>query len=259
LRRSATQPAPATLARQEASGLTLMEKPLEHALERELATFLHEEYASQGEELYQWYRLRFVPRDIGLAPYNVAIADFVTEHCGEFGRCIEIGAGIGQQSMLLALRKRQTLMIDANFEIFAMATRAFERIANRVYPELPTYMTMIYDWFPDRAPEYVTPDSILCFPTLSWSTTPEQDGKILDTIGSAGAVILSLRQFYRPRDLAEEQSILVEQIRTRGFDPPIDVCVWQEPVDGFMPDRIVFMKKSAKIRRSLFARLGISN
>ena len=64
---------------------------------------------------------------------------------------------------------------------------------------------MIQDWYPRRAPEYVTPNSILCFPTLSFGLTAEQESALFDSLRSAGAVILGLRTFFRLRDSEEEQ------------------------------------------------------
>jgi SAM-dependent methyltransferase len=221
-----------------------MENPLETALERELAAFLKEEYASQREELYQWYRLKFVPHDIGLAPYDIAIADFVTEHCASFGRFVEIGAGIGQQSMLLAVRRYRTWAVEATDHMTALAERAFARVKDRVYPDLPNYMSMVKDIFPNRAQEYVTSDSVLCFPSLSWGLTPEEEVRVLNTIGMAGGVILTLRSFFKARETTEERDILIDQIRQQGFGAPVDVYMRTQMEYSFYPDRIVFMKKS---------------
>ncbi len=123
-----------------------MDSAIEASLNRELLIFLKEELAAQGDGpdgLYQWYRNRFIPASIGLAPYDRAIVRFVLENCGSFDRFIEIGAGIGQECMLLALNRRRTWAVETGHINFAMMKRAVARVTERIDPDLPSYMTMI--------------------------------------------------------------------------------------------------------------------
>ena len=216
---------------------------IERTLERELAKFFRDEYARQGEDLYQWYRCNFVPQNIGIAHYDWRIADFVTEHCGDFRTFVEIGAGIGQQSMLLAVRGKRVVTFEMHEAIFEMARRAFERVQKKVFPELPKYMTQINGRFPDDAKGFIRQDTVLCFPTLSNTTTPEEDARIFDAIGEAGGVILGLDYFFIRRRTDAERQALVEQLRARGFEAPVPVSVTTEDRQGFPPNRIVFMRK----------------
>lgn len=217
-------------------------------LDAELLAFLQEELEAQGsgpDGLYQWYRNRFVPTQIGLSPYDRGIAGFVLEHCAAYERFVEIGAGIGQCCMLLALSRRHSYPVESNHVNFAMMNRAMLRIADRVDTELPNYMTPINVWYPDNAAQYVTTNSLLCFPTLSWGLTPEDEQRILDTMRLAGGVIVGLRTFFLLRESKEEQQTLIDQIRERGFGAPVEVVSWQQPLLGFQPDRVVFMKNEA--------------
>ena len=77
---------------------------------------------------------------------------------------------------------------------------------------------------------------------MSFGIDDETEKKILDALTLAGGVILSLSWFFRGRE-AEEQEILIGQIRSRGFDAPVEVYSWSDFQWGFSPDRIVFMRR----------------
>jgi hypothetical protein len=215
------------------------------ALERELAAFLQEEYEEKGEDFHHWYRTRFIPNNIGLARYDWAIADFVSARRQKFERFVEVGAGIGQQSILLATRGMRVWIVDANKEYVEMGARAISRVARSLSPALPQFVTQVLDWFPRRARDYISPEAVLSFPTLAATTTPEQFEEMLINIGKAKAVILSLRHFMKVRATEAEQEALIEQIRNRGFGRPVDVLAWRTIERSFHPDRIVYFEKEA--------------
>lgn len=225
---------------------------MEGRVDREIAAFLEEEHAAKGDALYGWYRHRFLAANnkyltstIGLAPYDKAIARFVVEHCSFAKRFVEVGAGLAQESMLLAMQGMATYAIETNLANFDMLTRLRARLAQRLDPDLPKRMTPINDFFPRRASEYVDADTILTFPTLSWTIDATQERAIFDSLRAAGGVILSAQDFFRNRPELAEQEELIRQIRSRGFDAPVEVHSWTEWHMGFRPDRIVFMKRSA--------------
>lgn len=224
---------------------------LEARADREIAAFLEEEYDAKGDALYGWYRHRFLaannlylPATIGLAPYDKAIARFVIDHCSFASRFVEVGAGLAQESMLLALQGMSTIAIETNLDNFDMMKRLQGRLTERLDGELPKRMTPFYDFFPTRATEYVDAKTVLAFPTLSWTIDAETEIKILDTLKLAGGVILSAQDFFRNRKDPAEQELLIAQIRSRGFDPPVEVHTWTEWQMGFRPDRIIFMRRS---------------
>lgn len=223
-----------------------MDDALVAALDRELYAFLQEEFEKQGEELYQWYRLRHLPAGIGLSHYDRAIAQFVLDNCSFADHFVEVGAGIGQECMLLALFQRRTVAIETYGPNFRMMERAVARIAERIDPNLPDHMSRIWDHYPERASEYVTDRSILCFPTLSWGLDAEKETALLDSLGAASGVIIGLTYFFDVRRTDEEQECLIDQIRERGFAAPVDVCTWTEWVQGFPPNRIVYFGKASR-------------
>lgn len=222
---------------------------IEARVDREIAAFLEEEYAAQGEDLYQWYRYKFIAANnkrltstIGLAHYDKAIVRFVLQSCPFATRFVEIGAGVAQESMLIALHGLPAFGVDTTPAHMEMMKRLRERLAERLDSGLLERMTPVYDWYPNRAEEYVDAGTVLVFPTLSASTTPEQDIKILDMMKLAGGVILSMEHFFRTRT-PEQQEALLSEIRSRGFDKPVEVFAWGNGDMGFSANRIVFLKR----------------
>ena len=222
---------------------------VEFQVDHTIAMFLEEEYAAKGDKLYIWYRNSFLaannPRltaSIGLAPKDKAIARFVVERCDFATRFVEIGAGVGQASMLLARLGLPAFAVETSHVNFDMMMRARDYVSQRLDPELPERMTPISDFFPVHASEYVNSKTVLAFPSLSFGIDAEMERKILDALPLAGGVILSLTWFFKARDHAEQES-LIAQIRAKGFDAPVEVYSWADFELGFSPDRIVFMKR----------------
>ena len=139
---------------------------------------------------------------------------------------------------------KTTCAIEANVENFTMMKRLVEHLAARLASDLPNRMTPIYDWYPTRAAEYVDSDTILAFPSLSWTLDAAQERTIFDSLSAAGGVILSLYDFFTHRAEPAEQEALVAQIRERGFEAPIEISSWEGANMGFRHDRHVFMRKS---------------
>ena len=222
---------------------------IEAQVDHTIAMFLEEEYAAKGDKLYIWYRNGFLAvnnarltSSIGLAPKDKAIARFVLEQCGFASRFVEIGAGVGQASMLLARLGLPTVAVETSHVNFDMMMRARDYVSQRLDPSLPERMKPINDFFPVHADEYVDSGTVLAFPSLSFGIDAETERKILDALTLAGGVILSLTWFFRGRDQAEQVS-LIAQIRDKGFDAPVEVYSWADFELGFSPDRIVFMKR----------------
>jgi hypothetical protein len=222
---------------------------IEALADREIAAFLEEEYARQGEQLYQWYRLKFLAANnkqltssIGLAHYDRAIVRFVLEHCRFASRFVEVGAGVAQECMLLALNGLPAFGVETDQMHLDMMRRLRDRLAERLDRRLPMRMTPIRDFYPTRAVEYLDSTTVLAFPTLSWGITSEQERQIIESMRLAGGVIFSLEGFFRNRSTAEKEA-LVESIRMRGFGEPVEVFSWPQWEMGFAANRIMFMKR----------------
>lgn len=225
---------------------------IEARVDREIASFLDDEYAARGDKLYQWYRNYFLaqnnrhlPATIGLAPYDKAIVRFVLERCPFAKRFVEVGAGIAQESMLLAMMGMPTCAIETNQDNFDMMLRLLERLERRLDPGLPARMKPINDFFPAHAAEYIDSETIVVFPTLSWGINAAVEQEIFNALQAAGGVILSVYDFFRHRAEQAEQEELVAQFCSRGFDKPVVVHAWKGLEMGFRYNKIVFMKRMA--------------
>ena len=226
----------------------MYDKKIEERVDREIANFLEDEYAAQGDGLYQWYRYRFLAANnksltstIGLAHYDKAIARFVLECCPFATRFVEVGAGLAQESMLVALHGLPAFAIESTLAHLDMMIRLRQRLATKLDSGLLEHMTPINDWFPRRAAEYVDAGTVLTFPTLSATITAEQETQILDVVKLAGGVILSTEHFFYNRT-PDEQEALLAKIRSRGFGEPVEVFSWANGEMGFAANRIVFLK-----------------
>lgn len=222
---------------------------IERQLDVEIAAFLEEEYSAQGESLYQWYRLKFLAANnkalsstIGLAHYDKAIVRFVIESCPFATRFVEIGAGIGQESILAALNGLPAFAVEASQDTIEMMNRLRQRLATKFDRRLLERVTPVNDWYPRRAKEYVDAGTVLTFPTLSATMTDEQERQALDVMKLAGGVILSTQHFLRRRT-PDEQAALISQICSRGFDRPVEVFSWASGDMGFVENRILFLKR----------------
>jgi hypothetical protein len=223
---------------------------LEARVDHEIAAFLKEEHAAKGNALYPWYRLKFIAAKnsalsatIGLAPYDRAIARFVVEQCPFATRFVEVGAGIGQEAMLLALHGLPTYGIEWLADHVDMMLRLRQRLAERIDATLPERMTPVHDWFPKCADSYVDEGTLLAFPTISARIDDDLERQIFHAMRRAAGVILSVRDFFRNRPDPVDQDALVARIQDQGFAAPVTVRAWDTTDMGFPPDRIVFMKR----------------
>jgi hypothetical protein len=217
--------------------------PLEQAVNQEIHRFFCLEDEKTGGQLYSWYRDNFVPRNLGLAHYDLAIARFYLNHCSNFARFVEIGAAAAQQSILLAAHHVKTSPVDHTDGQFTLMTRLIDHMARHLDPELPRYIEPVFGSYPGNASQYVTAETVLSFPGLAWSGAAAVWEEILAALSGAGGVILNKGHFFWYRPTEDERQQLVEQIRARGFDAPVAVSDWR--FRKFVPDGVVFMKRSS--------------
>src|SRR5262245_31670800 len=116
---------------------------LERTLSDEILAFLKHEFATIGEELYAWIRNYYLEQGIGLAPYDVAILRFANAHLAG-RRFIEIGAGMGQLSALLAASGFEAIAIEKTPTIAQTAQHLRDWLLVRSYP----VHTLKVGWFP---------------------------------------------------------------------------------------------------------------
>lgn len=184
-----------------------------------------------------------MPLKVGLSPWDVAVATFVQRLNGKFNKFVEIGAGFGQASMLIASRGMPTLAIDTNQVIFNQMAELLRRIRKNIAPDIDRYFSTRIDFFPTNANEYLSKDVLFCAIDLSHEMTEEQKAEVFKAMSLAGGVIIGLRWFFISRDL-NEQSQLIDRIVNLGFAPPIDVYNSYETGNraGFPLNRIVYFE-----------------
>jgi hypothetical protein len=205
---------------------------------------LKEEYARKGDDLYQWYRLRFLASDRGLSVWDKAILRFVCDIYDKYSRVVDIGAGIGQTAILLASRRIPVLAIEANHEHIRQMVDVANRVKSIVSPDLDQFFSCKQDLFPVGAPTYVNASTLLCFVDNSWGLSPEQEAQVKAVMKGAGGLIIGLRYFFKSRTFDETQQ-LVDEVISLGFESPIEVFkserdVWE---DNFPPNRILYFKR----------------
>lgn len=209
----------------------------------EILSFLQEEFEVSGD-LYQWYKTRYLPNKIGLSRIDREIANFVIRRFGATRKTLEVGAGVGQCSHLMALCGVHASGIEASSSHFDMMGRLTKRLTGRFDADLPTRFTPIRGFYPDDASPFVDERTIVIVPSLGSTLTPEQEVRIFDALREANGVILGMRMFFVTRESEEERQKMVEEIRKRGFGEPEVVLKWDDWSFGFAPDTIIFMPKS---------------
>lgn len=215
----------------------------DEALSREIYAYIYDKFLAQGENLYQWYRLHFLPYKAGLSPWDIAVANFVAQLNDKFARVVEIGAGFGQGSLLLASKGIPTLAIETNLEIFGQMTELIQRVKANVSPEIDRFLETRFEFFPNNAASYLNKDVLLCSIDLSYGLTDEQEEEVFKAIPLAGGFIIGLKCFFRDRD-PEMQNQLIKRIVSLGFSEPVDIYnSYDLPFSGqFDKNRIVYFK-----------------
>ena len=194
--------------------------------------------------LYHWYHTNYAEQGLGLAPYDKAVASFVDQNCRDFSRFVEIGAGLGQMSILLAAYGLPTTAIESSVKNFQDMELLASHVEDRLVLGLRRYLSTRNIWFPNGAEEYIDHGTLLFFTNLTFGIDDETHERMLDAIGNAGGVVLNLACFFRKRASPAEQQLLIEKVCSRGFDPPCKVYRWEKYEHRFPPGEIVFFRNS---------------
>ena len=194
-----------------------------------------------GGPLYQWYETRFLPLDYGVSPIDRVISRFVLERFGTDKRIIEVGAGFGQCCILLSAHGVETVPIEVGTANFETLGRAIELAAEKIDGAIAERCSPFYGEYPADALHLVDDDSILMFPSLTWTMTEEEENRLYDSLRLAKGVILGKRMFFKLRDEEGEREEMIERIMDLGFGEPETIMGWDDWNFGFAPDSLVFM------------------
>jgi hypothetical protein len=216
---------------------------LERDLSDEVLAVLQAEATAQGEEhVYSWFRYYYLSEGIGLAPFDVAIADFASKRLvGR--RFVEIGAGMAQLSALLALSGFSAVAVEAHAEIFPTTAAVHERVCRR-FPGAADRFSIVKARFPVEPSTPMDRNTVVTSINVSQTVTPREFDDILDALMPAHGVIINLAGFFVPRRDPATQAELVERFTIRGFAAPEEVYAWTEPQYRFQPGRIVYFQNT---------------
>lgn len=219
---------------------------VEEGISEIVLEFLRSEFKEKGENLYQWYRLRFLGNGFGLSPWDKAVASFAYNLKSEFEHVVDVGAGIGQTSILMASRGLNVTAIEANREHISQMNRLAAMVKQAIVPELGLHFESKHIFFPNEASTYIDSKTLLCFVDNSWGLSTEQEKEIRQTLKYAGGLIVGLRYFFKSRN-PEEQEQLILELMELGFEPPIEVfrSKFEGWENGFPSNRIVFLRRSS--------------
>jgi hypothetical protein len=212
----------------------------------EILEFLLQEREARGGEIYQWYETRYVALGIGLSIIERKITEFILRKFGNSRRIVEVGAGVGQCSLLLAACGVDVSPIESSEDHFDMMERLSRRISEKIH-DIEGHFSPVEGLYPDVSEEAIDGDpSILLFPSLSWTQSEEEEAESMRAMRKSEGVIISLEHHFRQRDDEEKQE-LIDRIMREGFGEPEEVFSWEDWGFGFRPDRIVYMKNEGSL------------
>jgi hypothetical protein len=213
-------------------------------LEAEILAFLRAELPNENAEetpIENWYRVQYVKRGHGFAPYGFATCDLLERRRRRFDRVAEIGAGIGQNCLQFAARGWRTIAVESGEEAFGWMEGLLGRLA-RIDPVLAGRVRPLRCIYPERASEYLNGRTLACF--LGGALCPTNDEierRMIEGLRLAGGVILDPRVFFRRRESPDEQKGLIAAIEKLGFAPPVPL--WDSARErGFFPLRLIYFE-----------------
>lgn len=210
-----------------------------------LAVLQAEAEASGRESVYTWFREYYLNEGIGLAPYDVAIADFALRKLQDCN-FLEVGAGMAQLSALLAVRGFRTVGMEGHPAIFKTTTTVHSRVCRR-FAGVADRFSVLNTRFPNQAAELVDGDTVIAAINISHQLTSKEFDDILVAFKLARGVIINVAGFFRPRVDAEAQAELIGQFKARGFAEPQVIYSWQHGEYRFQPGQILYFQNSAMI------------
>jgi hypothetical protein len=216
------------------------------AVEAEILAFLRTELPSESAREYpieNWYRVQYLQRGRGVAPYGYATADLLERRRQRFDRVTEIGAGYGANCLQFALRGWPTIAVESGEYQFGFMERLLGRLGG-IDPMLAGRIQPLKCPYPERAAEYLDERTLACFFGLQCFTDDETERRMLEALRLAGGAILDPRVFFRRRPSQQEQEDLIAAIESLGFAAP--VLLWDSSQSrGSFPLRFSYFERAA--------------
>jgi hypothetical protein len=196
------------------------------------------------------YYVGMIEAENPFQPYDREIVRFALERAQRYSRYLEVGAGLGQLSALLAAEGLPSVAIEGDRRR-AEAARAMHAWLSERVGRVASHMSVIEAVFPD---EKVPVDGA----TLVLFTNVIHDDNGDHTLAAckdAGGIVIDLCRFGRSRTTTDGWRALIRQIRDLGFPFVDSVCAWGEPTSTDQaspsPVRIHYFYRTPQLRPNL--------
>jgi len=162
--------------------------------------------------LYRYYTMRLDGRLGGILEYEHDLANYVIEHC-QGRRIVEIGAGLGELPIILALNGMKSAGVEFNEGRQRAGRRVRERAVN-CFPEVGEHYEFIAGGYPEALVDtaWTGPDVTLLFTNVIASWDRARTEAIDAFFPQVGEVILELRMFGVLRDEEAARQQLFDEI-----------------------------------------------
>ena len=216
------------------------------ACEDLIKDFLRTRLAIMGETesgLYNYYAY-LARQDHAFVHYDRPIVEFLAKQ-PRAKRYVDVGAGIGQLSVLLACHGMTAIAVEGDSKRALAANALLDRI-RASDAEMASRLRCMHCWFP--APEVpVDRDTILMFTNVITNLADQIEQPMLEACSEAGGIVVDLVRFTRARSSATRWSDLIARFCSRGFSAPVDVYSWGHPSESEPattdPGKIVFFQR----------------
>jgi len=208
--------------------------------------FMQTRLAAMGEQesgFYNYYAY-LIRQNRGFVHYDRPIVEFLAK-LPRAKRYIDVGAGIGQLSVLLACHGMTAIAVEGDSKR-AMAAGALQDRIRTADADMASRLSFVKCWFPAPAVP-VDRDSILIFTNVITDLSDRIEQPMLEACSEAGGVVVDLVRFTRARSSVERWNDLTSRFRRQGFSDPIDIYSWGAPRESEPastdPGKIVFFQK----------------
>jgi hypothetical protein len=172
-----------------------------------------------GSGLYNFYAQRLASGQL-FALYDLRLARFCADRLRGFETFVEVGCGIGQLPLLMALQGQTCIGIENDWKRAACAGDLKLHLSQR-YPLIAANARVMYGTFPAQLPEGVNKakTALLCN-FLAFTHTAEQERAFIREMYTYPLCIVDLSRFLKLRPDAQQRQELVDLLEAQGFDKP---------------------------------------
>lgn len=180
--------------------------------------------------------------------YDKPVARFVLDHASNFDRYVEIGAGIGQLSALLAAGGLHAVAVEGDSQRAKAAVALHDALAPRI-DGIADNMSVVETFFPSNAVK-IDQGTLVIFTNLIHSN---DEDALLAGCRNAGGIVIDICRFGHSRTTTDLWRALIRQIRGLGFPYVDQVLSWGEPKttneDSPTCGRILYFHRGPQLTR----------